>query len=413
MHIFIALLLSICILPDGSVLTTVSGQNLSGTLESVSRNSIQFKTVNGLESFDLEQITSVVLADAQLNPEPVSLAVTLVDDSVIHATSFSSSAGKSQVATSEQIALEIDNRDVHCVLLKPPADAAGQSQWTRIRQETLESGDALVVQRKGGLEAIEGIVGDVSADKVEFKLDQRTASIDRSKITGIIYYHALGREIPASKCQLTLRNGTSLRLRELQLVGDSYSALTGSGVRFELPRDTVARLDFSLGRAVFMGSMTPANRDWTPLIAGSAILEKLKQVRLPRANRSFDNRPLELTFFTDSNGVVTTPHTQSFDNGYAMVGGSKLVFSLDRQFERLTGLAGFAPTADSSGNVALKIRCDSQLVLQQQLRKSDNKNPLQLDIDVKDVQRLVIEVDYQDGRSIGDLIHLCDLKVSR
>jgi hypothetical protein len=298
-------------------------------------------------------------------------------------------------------------------LLKRQTDGEAQADWTKARETPLQSGDAIVVRRSGRLETIEGIVGDISADKVDFRLDDRSASIDRSKITGVIFYHAKGRELPPARCQLTLLDGSVLKLRQIELTGDSFLGLACSGARFELPRELVARLDFSLGRAVFLGSMTPTNRDWTPLIAGSAILEKLRQVRLPRANRSFDNRPLELVFYPEDSDPVKIPRTQTFDNGYAMVGGSKLVFSLDRQFERLTGLAGFSPMADSEGNVVLKIRCDNRLALQQQLRKSDNKNPLKLDIDLKDVQRLVIEVDYVDGRSVGDMIHLCNLKVSR
>ena len=197
-------------------------------------------------------------------------------------------------------------------------------------------------------------------------------------------------------------------LKSIELVDSRYRVTTVSNALFDFTEKQLSHFDFSFGRAKLLGDMTPSSRDWTPLIANASLLSRLRSLKLPRANRSFDNRPLELQIGTGNGFEI-----REFKNGYAMVGGSKLAFQLGKNYERLTGWVGFSPRAGQAGNLLFRVSCDGDVILEKAMNRGQMSEATEIKLDVKDRERLVIEVDYLDGRAIGDLLHLCDWKVAK
>lgn len=411
MSFFAAILFAYCVFPSDSTLTFATGETASGQLIEIADNELTFNADENESKFAFEQLAEIELADCDPRLEG-RLRVTMIEGSKILARSFTSDEGKSIPVTVDGMKFEIENRNLQRVLLQPLDTDELKAEWENLKLTPLESGDAIVVKRKGQLETLEGVVGKISDETVEFKLDDRSAEIDRKKIYGVIYYRA-GRELPSAKSEVTLINGSTIQSKSLRWSKGVVEIDTTAGSKFNLPSDSVARINFAVGRAKMLGDMTPTTSDWSPLMTRSAILEHLKKVRLPRANLSYSSEPLDLKFYPEPTNFLQPPERREFKSGYAMHGGSKLVFNLDGNFERLTGLAGFAPTADQSGNVTLQIRADNRSVLSQHMLNRYEQNPVEIDINVKGIKRLVIEVDYHDGRAVGDTLHLCDLKVSR
>ena len=42
-----------------------------------------------------------------------------------------------------------------------------------------------------------------------------------------------------------------------------------------------------------------------------------------------------------------------------------------------------------------------------------SERPAMLDLGIRDIQRLTLQVHYHDARNIGDVVHFCDAKVTR
>jgi hypothetical protein len=61
----------------------------------------------------------------------------------------------------------------------------------------------------------------------------------------------------------------------------------------------------------------------------------------------------------------------------------------------------------------LRVLLDGKTVLEKELIHRLMNNPLEIDLSVKDVDRVVVQVEYNDGRSTGDQIHLVELKVAK
>ena len=175
----------------------------------------------------------------------------------------------------------------------------------------------------------------------------------------------------------------------------------------------VAALDFSTGRAIYLSDLLPTTNDWKPLVASSASLESLSRLNLSIADESFSGKPLSLRTLP-SDGLDFLATTRAYDNGFAIAAGGRLAFNLNGQFQRLTGLAGFDPDTQAlCGNVELQIQIDDKVALSKVMDNQKLLQPFAIDLNLANAKRLVIRVNYHDGRSVGDQIHLVDVRLSR
>jgi len=228
----------------------------------------------------------------------------------------------------------------------------------------------------------------------------------------ILFYHAAGRELATPTCQIILTDASKAVVRRLSWKNQSCVATLVCGTELTIPLESISLLDFSLGRDEFLSQIEPSTNDWSALLTSSAVVEKLRRLKLARANESFKGLPLALKF-SPQQGLTFVSQTRQFEHGYAIQGGGKLAFSLGGRYRKLTGLVGFDPAANITGHVKFTLLVDGKPVLEQELVHRTMKNPIQLDFDIKDAKRVVFQVDYQDGRSTGDQLHLVNLKVSQ
>ncbi len=337
--------------------------------------------------------------------------IRLVDGSTIHVSSFELTNQLLVLGLGPATSIQVKTRNVQSIRLSKHSDDL-ESQWNDLSSTPPNSGDGLIVKRSDRLEMIEGVVGNIDQERIEFTLNDQQARIKRSKVDGIVFYHAVGRELVEPTCKLNLGNSSTLTLRSAVLDGNEINCTLVCGTRFKIPSSLVSSFDFASGRSVFLSEIKPTSQDWEPLIASSAIVGQLKSMRLPKVNSSFDNSPLSLTYFPEK-GVSFLSETRQFEHGFAMVGGSKLVFNLGGEYQSLTGQVGFAPRSSNDGNAKFVVIADGKRILEQTMKKSDALDPIELNLKMDDVQRLVFMVEYNDGRAVGDLLHLCDLKVSK
>lgn len=395
------------------VLQKVSGDKIEGSIEAMDVDSISMVTPKGAKKIAFESVQKITTELQPKQPEENNLAIRLVDGSSLNAKSFSIVDRKLSAKLQNGLDVTIETRNVTWVRFKTYENSLDLGkQWRAILEDKTIEGDVLVVNRSDELNAVEGIVGDYSEDKVEFSIGERTARVAAKKMDAILFYHAAGRELAAPVCKLTLGDDTQLSVRGMSWDEGRIKAKLVCGSEFTAPLESVSEVNFSLGRDELLSSMEPSTNDWQALITSSAILEKLRRLKLATKNESFSGEPLSLKIYPES-GQSFLSEIKQFEHGYAMQGGGKLAFSLNGRYEKLTGLVGFDPLASISGHVKFIVLVDGKPLVQKEMIHRTMKNPIELDVDIKDAKRVVFQVEYQDGRSIGDQIHLVNLKVSQ
>ncbi len=285
-------------------------------------------------------------------------------------------------------------------------------QFNQVVEKKLKDGDRLLIARNGKIQPLDGVVRGADADSVQFQFGSRNADVKITKITGLKLYHASGRELDEKLCDVMAIDGSRLSIKTLSVGDGKFNVDLLSGDPIEIPANQVSNIDVGSARFAILSEMTPTSVRWSPLLASSSTIEALTLLNQPRFNKSFTGKPLSLIFRRQLNNGLTASSEKKYESGIAARAGSKIVYALGGTFEKLTGTVGFAPGAGTFGNLNLKIRGDGKVLFEQRLRAEDNK-VYQLDIDITDVNRLIIDVEYLDGRAVGDELHFCDLKVSK
>ena len=342
-----------------------------------------------------------------------SFSVALHDGSRISADQLSISDSTVSMRLANQALLESPQRQVSWIKQKPDA-AAGfdDAHWKQVLEDESRTSDAIIVLRNGELEAIEGVIGELQDGKIRFSIGDQTANIKLDKICGIVFYQASRNVEQQAACQVHLLDGSTLFAMDIRLSPTSLTVKTVSGIDADLPPASLSLVDFSMGRAVYLDDLQPATNDWKPLLASDSTVSALRALNLAKAKRSFANKPLTLLVPTDE-GLRIAPQPKQFEHGFAMRSGGRLSFNLDDKFTTLSGFVGFDPGANHNGNVLLAVRADGKLLLQEHLENKTMTTPLYLNLDIAGASRIVFLLEYHDGRSVGDQIHLVELKVSK
>lgn len=392
---------------------SAQGSELSGTIESINQNELSILTENKPTRLLLEQVNSIRFEKPTFPTVETMIRVQLVDGSWFNASSVTIDSRILNLTLRCGLTMSVDARNVAHVQFRGYKDELKLAdQWREILADSSRIGDAIVVNRSDELNSIEGIVGDLSDQKLSFSIEDRTAEVAVDRIDAVLFYHAAGRELQDRCCELVLVDNSKLQIHDLNWYASRLQIETACGVKTEIPASNLARIDFSANREVWLSDLAPLTNDWQPLMTSSAIVDKLRKLKLAKKNQSHSGQPLRLRMIPDED-LSLLPDTREFRHGYSMQSGGKLTFGLNREFRKLTGMVGFDPSANLSGQLSFKILVDGKTAVEKELIHRSMKQPLELDLDIQNADRIVFQVDYLDGRSIGDQLNLVDLKVAR
>ncbi|MFK7769273.1 MAG: NPCBM/NEW2 domain-containing protein [Mariniblastus sp.] len=391
-----------------------NGETTSGRIVSIEIDSLTIENETSKSAFSFDQIESIDFGvTAQLPPE-TSTAINLLDGSSIKAASFTKKSGTLSTVFQCDLKHDINSRYIGSVVFKNYENEIDLAkQFREILRDDSREGDAIVVNRAGELSTVEGVSGDLVDGKMAFSIGDRTAQVALSKMEAILFYHADSRDYYAKAiCEVLLPDQSRILARKLAWNESQLEVTSVCGAQFQFPSSILSKVNFSLGRSVFLSDLAPSTNDWQPLMASSRIYEKLRKLKLARINQSFSGQPLSLKIESKTKLSFAAERKQ-FEKGFAIHAGGKLAFSLKGQYDRLTGLVGFDPEANTSGDVSFKVLIDGNLAFEKRMVNQKMDNPLELDLDLKDAKRIVFQVDYQDARSVGDQLHLVNLKASQ
>ena len=72
------------------------------------------------------------------------------------------------------------------------------------RRHPHAAADLLVVRAKTGVDFMEGVIGDVTPERVEFKIEDETVPAQRAKIDGLIFFHKTAEDFPMRPAPSTI-----------------------------------------------------------------------------------------------------------------------------------------------------------------------------------------------------------------
>jgi len=332
----------------------------------------------------------------------------LLDGSSVFADKYKYVDGKIEATLSTGKVISISKRNVSSIVFAGDRETT-HKQVRQIKQDADIAADTLVVIRSGEFNAIEGIVKGLDQDSVQFAIDDQSADVPISKLAAITFFKASKTDYSDPLATCVLSDSSRIKLRSFKLDAKHFALTSLTGDLFNVEFSKVVSLEFSSTESVPLSELPPSTNDWRPLLADSGIVGKLKQLRLARFDQSFNGQRLSLEFprppaEVEAGRSRTT--TREFDSGIAIQGGGRLAWRLDGAYISLSGLLGFPPQASEFGAVRVRMLADGDVVFDQELSKKTMTEPESFEIDLADKRRLVIEIDYADDRSIGDLIHL-------
>ncbi len=398
--------------------TRLDGTTVVGELTSWDGQALVVSTKDGpvpLSAADLLSLRWLPAAPAGAKTEktPLQPAVELVDGTILPIEDFRRQANVAVLSLRGAMpsglkSVQLPDRSVAAARLQSLQDATAR-QWEEIRSQGVPS-DVLVLAKRGGqsLDYVEGAIGDVTAERIEFKLENDMRRVERSKVAGVIFYRTSRTPDAEPLCVLRGRDGLRASVATVSLRDGLVRMSTVAGAKLSWPLDDVQSADFSAGKVVFLSNLEPATEERTPLVGSPASATLAAAYGRPRRDQSAFGGPLTL-WFPGTDALAPAGHAQSFASGLAVRSRTTLVYRVPRGFTRLLGVAGIEPATRANGSARLTITGDDRSLLDAEL--TGNTSPLDVELDITGVKRLKIVVDYGPNLDTGDWVNLCDVRM--
>jgi len=393
----------------------LEGSGVSGTLVELSSEQLVVDDAGKKTTLPVKTLSKVTpVAPPAAFSAKAAVSVELVDGSTLKASRYSVAGGKAQIELLGGENVEVETRSIRSVLLKADTNKDKLAvQWQEIL-DTAVKGDVLVVRksvvRREGekdvkvemLDFLEGLLFDVTADNVQFEFDGDRVDVKREKVEGLIYYHPVGRELPAAVCRVNSADGSRFNAQSLETLDNRLKLVTAAGMKVSLRLDDVQALDFAAGNTVYLSDLEPESVEWSAFLDASKTSPLLARLYQPRKDRGFDGKKLKLR-------VAGDPRPKEFNKGLAIHSRTLMIYRLDGKFRRFQALAGIDASVKEAGHVRLVIHGDTKQLFEGVI--SGDADAVPLDLDVTDCRRLKILVDFGDDLDIADHLDLCNARV--
>jgi hypothetical protein len=381
---------------------TLDGRTLAGPLVELTAGRLTVATETGNVSLDTQTVLTI---SPKQKPKPAPRAtgvvVELNDGSIIRGRQYVAHGSQARITLADGETVEAPASIVRTVRFGRAPEArpeqesdALNSEWSRLIAMKVDS-DLLIVRANESLDYHKGVLHDVTKDVVRFELDGEMLPIERSKVFGFAYRHPAEPELPAAVCRVTDSAGSQWFVRGLTLAG-KLQWTTPAGLSVAKPLESIARIDFSGGKLAYLSDWKPETAVWTPYFSAENPLPAANRFYAPRFDRGFQSGPLQL------DGAA-------YSKGLALYCRTELVYRLPGRFSRFQAIAGIDDAVRPKGKARLVVRGDDKVLLDAVILGSDAPRPINLD--VKDVRRLTIVVDFASGLSPGDRLLLCNARI--
>jgi hypothetical protein len=397
--------------------TRLDGGSTAGGLRGWDHERISVATAQGEVIIPTDQLVSL-----RWKRENASDAPKRTSSGLVELTNGTLLPARQVVVTGSKVAITTDAplqadeeelivpvRQVASVQLRPLEGPLVQ-QWEEIHAN-MPASDVLVVPKRDGtsLDYVEGVLGAVTPEKIEFKHGDQPIRIDRAKVAGFIYYRKERNDELQPRCIIHGSSGLRANASRVQL-SDGMVSIATAGIEISWPVDDLNLADFSAGKIKYLSDIEQVSARWMPLVGLPAGASQVAEYGQPRRDQSAYGGPLTLLYRdTESSGDVG--RSQAFNKGLALRSRTEMVFRLPPGYRRFTALAGVEPATVNMGNVHLAIYGDDRPLFDADV--AGDQAPHRIELDIAEVKRLKIVVDFGQNLDTGDWLNLCDARLVR
>lgn len=396
-----------------AVVSTLDGRRLVGGLQDLSPSGIVLDASGGAITVPVGEVSRLKLSG---DPRPTNEAHTLgraelVDGSRVAITNVTADAQEFQLKLAPPLAasdgaqdLSVAYSSVKAVVFRT-GSAALARQWESIRTVDATA-DLIVVARNEGavLDYLEGIVTQITPDKLRIELSGQPRAVSRAKVYGVVYFRPDAPPEAEAPVRVAMRSGAVIQATRVSMRDEAtleVSTPLGFGVR--LPLAACEEVDYSRGRVAYLSDLEPAESDWRPYFPPPGGAELADQWGRPRRDRSYTSGPLTLR--------TPSGETTTYAKGLAIRSRGELVYDVPPGFAWLRATVGLDPTPAVSGSVELRIEGDQQVLFAETITSADA--PRELELPVDEVSRLRVLVDYAEAGDAGDNLHLGNARFTK
>ena len=376
--------------------STLDGATIAGKIQQITSDQIVVKTPRGEEPLPLATVLSVSTQKSPIaNPAAVAPTawIELVDGSKLAVSSFAASGATATAADESGEQFDLPTSTIARVRFSSPDDP--KSAWPAEAISQV-AGDLLVARTKEGVDFLEGVLGAVTPDTVEFKFQGESLHVKRAKVDGLVYFHKAADKLPAAKCVVEGGHGWRLMAKSVALSEGQLQIATAGGPTFIRPWDSITRLDFSAGKVVYLSDLEPESVRWTDYYDLGSAAPAVAQFYAPRRDEGREHSPIRV------GGKI-------YAKGLALTSRTSIDYRLPAGLKTLKAIAGIDDGVRQNGSVRLEISADRKTLFEGTI--SGKEPPAELDLDIAGAKRLSILVDYGDNASAGDYLNLGDARM--
>ncbi len=328
---------------------------------------------------------------AKLREVPAGTKVTdvrLIDDSVVHcqAVAFKGNEAELTLLSGARVNLPIN---FLTWMVQDAQNPVVRKKFTDLLAQKSKR-DRIVILRDMELNALEGTLGDIDAKgaSIQFRRDGADAiNILMERLHGLIFYRT---EVPTETpmCRVLDTDGNMLVAAKLAYAEKDGLVLTTTfGAKVALPRETLAKLDFNIGKLTYLSDLEPAK-----VIERSGI----GLITHYRKDTNLDGEPIMLD--------------KQHPKGISLHAHTELSYNLAGKYKDFKAQLGVDARTGSDSQALVTIYCDGEKRFAEVVSVKTRRD---IAFSVKDVNTLRIVVSGRNFLDLHDHATLADARVSQ
>jgi hypothetical protein len=365
--------------------TSLSGASVTGNLLALNKTAVNLKQGKSEKGYPLSETLNVRFPKNRFQRSlQAPLTIRLTDGSKFPVQSLQSNERQIKVSNDQSGTLILPANQVSSIrfgTLNSNISAA----WEKLLSNKGNK-DLLVVQKENVLDFIDGVVGSITDEKIQFFTGDDEVAVNRKRVFGIIYFRQ-----PASNaapfCSIRLTSGGLINASAITYSGTEFTATLQSGAQAQFTPQSIASLDFSQGKVRYLSDLEPRNIEYTPFF---------DTVWKYRKDKHRDGGPLRLDGKEYARGLYI--HSKTL-----------LQYRIKEEYRNFRAIMGIDDSVPGIGFVYVEIKGNGRTLYSGNVRSADP--PIELNLDVRGVRDLEILVDFGDNLEICDHLDLCEARL--
>ncbi|MCA9015893.1 MAG: NPCBM/NEW2 domain-containing protein [Planctomycetaceae bacterium] len=365
--------------------TSLGGTSVSGNLQTLNKTVISLQQGEASKGYPLSETLNVRFPKNRFQRSlEAPLTIRLTDGSKFPIQSLQSNERQIKVSGDQTGTLILPANQVSSIRFGT-LNSSILDSWEKLLNSK-NNKDLLVVQKENVLDFIDGVVGSITDEKIQFFTGDDEVAVDRKRVFGIIYFREPASEAPPF-CSIRLTSGGLIHASAITCSGADFEVTLQGGARAQFAPTSIASLDFSQGKVRYLSDLEPHNIEYTPFF---------DTVWKYRKDKHRDGGPLRLAGKEYARGLYI--HSKTL-----------LQYRIKDEYRNFRAIMGIDDSVPGIGFVYVEIKGNGRTLYSGNVRSSDP--PVELNLDVRGVRDLEILVDFGDNLEICDHLDLCEARL--